>query len=93
MSPAELKNLVAAPDLVVVDLVDHSRHALRLALLAEHPHLDDDSSRPRRPARPTTGATVAPPRRGPPTSAFPTPIASTWVRASLSKWDQPDLPF
>ena len=42
MSPAELKNLVAAPELVVVNLLDHCLDALRLAMLAEHPLLDDE---------------------------------------------------
>ena len=37
MTPDELRDLLAAPELVVVDLVDHTLTALRLALLAEHP--------------------------------------------------------
>jgi hypothetical protein len=90
MSPAELKNLVAAPELVVVDLVDHSLHALRLALLAEHPLLDDDSSahddppvqrRARRLLRRAEDL-----RRALNAYRF-------HVGRVLSKWDQPDLPF
>jgi hypothetical protein len=46
MSPQELHRLIAAPELVVVDLVDHALRALRLALLAEHPLVDDDSAAP-----------------------------------------------
>jgi hypothetical protein len=44
MSPDELHELLVAPELVVVDLVDHAAHALRLALLAEHPLIDDPSA-------------------------------------------------
>ena len=42
MTPGQLRRLLVAPEIVVVDLVDHSLTALRLALLAEHPMLDDD---------------------------------------------------
>ena len=42
MTADELRRLLAAPEIVVVDLVDSSLNALRLALLAEHPLLDDD---------------------------------------------------
>ena len=42
MTPAQLRRLVVAPEIVVVDLADHALTALRLALLAEHPLLDDD---------------------------------------------------
>jgi hypothetical protein len=44
MTPTQLHILIAAPELVVVRLVDHALRALRLALLAEHPLLDDDAS-------------------------------------------------
>jgi hypothetical protein len=46
MTADELHSLLAAPELVVVDLVDHALSALRLALLAEHPLIDDDSAAP-----------------------------------------------
>jgi hypothetical protein len=42
MSPGALRRLLIAPEIVVVDLVDHALTALRLALLAEHPLLADD---------------------------------------------------
>jgi hypothetical protein len=44
MTPAQLHRLLIAPEIIVVDLVDHALHALRLALLAEHPLIDDDSA-------------------------------------------------
>jgi hypothetical protein len=46
MTTDELRRLLAAPEIVVVDLVDSSLSALRLALLAEHPLLDDDLAAP-----------------------------------------------
>ncbi len=46
MTAEELRRLLAAPEIVVVDLVDSSLNALRLALLAEHPLLDDDLAAP-----------------------------------------------
>jgi hypothetical protein len=46
MTRAELHRLLCAPELVVVDLVDSTLGALRLALLAEHPLLDDDLAAP-----------------------------------------------
>jgi hypothetical protein len=49
MTPDELHKLLVAPELVVVNLVDHVLTALRLALLAEHPLLDDDSAAPQDP--------------------------------------------
>jgi hypothetical protein len=44
MTPSQLHKLLAAPELVVVDLVDHALRSLRLALLAEHPLLDGDDA-------------------------------------------------
>ena len=40
MTPARFHRLLAAPEIVVVDLVDTALSALRLALLTEHPLLD-----------------------------------------------------
>ena len=37
MTADELHQLLVAPELVVVNLLDHCLDALRLALLAEHP--------------------------------------------------------
>jgi hypothetical protein len=42
MTPDQLRRLLVAPELVVVDLAGHALAALRLALLAEHPLLDGD---------------------------------------------------
>ena len=42
MTPSELHRLLVAPEMVVVDLLDHCLDALRLAMLAEHPLLDDE---------------------------------------------------
>ena len=42
MNRTPLHRLVSAPEIVVVDLADHALHALRLALLAEHPPLRDE---------------------------------------------------
>jgi len=42
MTAEQLRRLLVAPEIVVVDLVGHAIGALRLALLAEHPLLDDD---------------------------------------------------
>ncbi len=42
MTSDELRRLLVAPEIVVVDLLDHGLEALRLAMLAEHPLLDDD---------------------------------------------------
>jgi hypothetical protein len=44
MTVDELHRLLLAPELVVIDLADHALRALRLALLAEHPTLDDDAN-------------------------------------------------
>lgn len=44
MTADELRSLLAAPEMVVVDLLDHCLDALRLAMLAEHPLIDDDLS-------------------------------------------------
>jgi hypothetical protein len=44
MTPAQLHHLLSAPEIIVVDLADHALHALALALLAEHPLIDDDSA-------------------------------------------------
>ncbi|HKQ70310.1 MAG TPA: hypothetical protein VJT73_13265 [Polyangiaceae bacterium] len=46
MTADQFLRLVAAPEIVVVDLVTSALKALRLALLAEHPLLDDDSAAP-----------------------------------------------
>ena len=46
MTPDDLARLLAAPEIIVIDLVDAALHALRLALLAEHPLLDDDLAAP-----------------------------------------------
>lgn len=40
MTPDRLARLIAAPEIVVVDLLDSALSALRLALLVEHPLLD-----------------------------------------------------
>jgi hypothetical protein len=42
MTADELHQLLVAPELVVVNLLDHCLDALRLAMLAEHPLLDDE---------------------------------------------------
>jgi hypothetical protein len=42
MTVDQLRRLLVAPELVVVDLLDHSLEALRLAMVAEHPLLDDE---------------------------------------------------
>lgn len=42
MTAEQLRRLLVAPEIVVVDLLGHALGALRLALLAEHPLLDDD---------------------------------------------------
>ena len=44
MTSAQLHRLLIAPEIIVVDLADHALHALALALLAEHPLIDDDSA-------------------------------------------------
>jgi hypothetical protein len=41
MTTDQLRHLLVAPEMVVVDLLDHCLDALRLAMLAEHPLLDD----------------------------------------------------
>jgi hypothetical protein len=41
MTPHQFHRLLAAPEIIVVDLLDSALSALRLALLAEHPLLDD----------------------------------------------------
>lgn len=43
MTPHQLHRLLFAPEIIVVDLADHALHALGLALLAEHPLIDDES--------------------------------------------------
>jgi len=40
MTPQQMGRLLAAPEIIVVDLLDSSLAALRLALLVEHPLLD-----------------------------------------------------
>jgi hypothetical protein len=42
MTTDDLRRLLAAPELVVVDLLVHALDTLRLALVAEHPRLRDD---------------------------------------------------
>jgi len=44
MTTDQLRRLLAAPEIIVVDLVASALTALRLALLTEHPLLDDDSA-------------------------------------------------
>lgn len=44
MTPGQLHRLLIAPEIIVVDLADHALHALGLALLTEHPLIDDDSA-------------------------------------------------
>ena len=46
MTGDELGRLLAAPEIIVVDLVDSALGALRLALVVEHPLLDDDLGAP-----------------------------------------------
>ena len=46
MTGDELGRLLAAPEIIVVDLLDSALRALRLALVVEHPLLDDDLSAP-----------------------------------------------
>jgi hypothetical protein len=41
MTSEDLHRLLCAPEIVVVDLVDSALRALRLALLAEHPLVND----------------------------------------------------
>lgn len=41
MTTDELRRLLAAPEILVVDVVDAALHALALALVVEHPTLDD----------------------------------------------------
>jgi hypothetical protein len=43
MTPA-LHRLLIAPEIIVVDLADHALRALALALLAEHPLIEDESA-------------------------------------------------
>jgi hypothetical protein len=43
MTPGQLHRLLVAPEIIVVDLADHALHALGLALLTEHPLIDDES--------------------------------------------------
>jgi hypothetical protein len=42
MTAEQLRRLLAAPEIIVVDLVSSALTALRFALPAEHPLLDDD---------------------------------------------------
>ena len=46
MTVDELRQLFVAPEIIVVDLLEHCLDALRLAMLAEHPLLDDDLAAP-----------------------------------------------
>jgi hypothetical protein len=43
MTPA-LHRLLIAPEIIIVDLADHALRALALALLAEHPLIEDESA-------------------------------------------------
>ncbi len=62
MTPQRFHRLLAAPEIVVVDLADSALTALRLALLVEHPLLDgsptDDDPPPRRRAHAVLRAAV-----------------------------------
>ena len=49
MNVDELERLLAAPELVMIQLLEHALSAPRPALLAEHPLLDDDFSAPEDP--------------------------------------------
>src|SRR4051794_5178687 len=49
MTADQLLRLIAAPEIVVVDLVSSAVNGFRLALLAEHPLLDDDLAAPEDP--------------------------------------------
>ena len=42
MTAEQLRRLLVAPEIVVVDLVGHALGPMHPALLAEHPLLDDD---------------------------------------------------
>jgi hypothetical protein len=46
MNAERLRRLIVAPEIVVVDLLLASLDALRLALIAEHPLLDDELAAP-----------------------------------------------
>jgi hypothetical protein len=90
MTPDELKRLIAAPEIVVVDLVEHALDALRLALLAEHPLIDDDlaaydDALVQRRAR-TLLRRADELRRA--LGAYRKQVACV-----LTQWEQPDLPF
>ena len=42
MNTEQLRRLLIAPEIAMIDLLLAALHALRLALVAEHPLLDDD---------------------------------------------------
>jgi hypothetical protein len=46
MTHDELRQLLVAPEMVVVDLLGHCLDALRLAMLAEHPLVLDELAAP-----------------------------------------------
>jgi len=46
MTADELRRLIIAPEMVMVELLLAALDALRLALVAEHPLLDDDLAAP-----------------------------------------------
>ncbi|MGO9837405.1 MAG: hypothetical protein ACLP1X_24705 [Polyangiaceae bacterium] len=47
LSPVTLVDLLNAPELAVLELLDHAVHVARLALVAQHPHLlGDEHGRP-----------------------------------------------
>jgi hypothetical protein len=90
MSPDELHDLLAAPELVVVDLVDHTLTALRLALLAEHPLIDDDlNAHDDAPVQRRARALLRQAER----LRLVLAAYRKQVGRALTKWDQPDLPF
>jgi len=90
MSPDELHDLLAAPELVVVDLVDHTLTALRLALLAEHPLIGDDlNAHDDAPVQRRAHALLRQAER----LRLVLAAYRKQVRGALTKWDQPDLPF
>jgi hypothetical protein len=89
MSPDDLKRLLAAPELVVVDLVAHTLDALRLALLAEHPVINDDDGHDDPPVQRRARALL---RRAEDLRRALNAYRKH-VGLVLSEWDQPDLPF
>jgi hypothetical protein len=89
MTTDELKKLLAAPELVVVDLVDHTLHALTLALLAEHPLINDDDGHDDPPVQRQARTLL---RRADDLRRALNSYRIQVARAP-SEGDQPDLPF